>query len=97
MSLPGASYQPAARDTIPNTAYQDFGNYVRNYPARWGSVRASRTNELNWVRLQFRCETFNAFNHPRFNAPNSDPASSPFGIVAKSQQNSPRVVQMMRT
>ena len=27
-------------------------------------------------------------------APNSDPASSSFGIVTKAQQNSPRVVQM---
>jgi hypothetical protein len=105
MNLPGANYKPAAGDTIRNGVYQDFGNYVRNYPTRWGSVRASRVNEVNlgiyknWkplerMRLQYRFEVFNAFNHPRFLAPNSDPTSSSFGIVSKAQQNSPRVVQM---
>ncbi|HXK04927.1 MAG TPA: carboxypeptidase regulatory-like domain-containing protein [Verrucomicrobiae bacterium] len=105
MSLPGANYKPAPSDTIKNGVYQDFAAYIRNYPTRWGDVRASRTNNLDLglyknfnimekVRLQARFETYNTFNHPRFAAPNSDPTSSSFGLVAPSQQNAPRTVQM---
>ena len=46
-SLPGYGYVPAAGDSARNGVYQDFGTYVRNYPTRWGNVRASRVNELN--------------------------------------------------
>ena len=83
----------------------DFASYIRNYPTRWGNVRASRTNNLDLgiyknfnllgkVKLQFRFETYNTFNHARFAAPNSDPTSSSFGVVAASQQNAPRTIQM---
>jgi hypothetical protein len=105
MSLPGASYKPAAGDTIKNGVYQDFAAYIRNYPTRWSDVRASRTNNLDLgiyknfairetLKAQLRFETYNTFNHARFAAPNSDPTSSSFGVVAPSQQNAPRTVQM---
>jgi len=105
MSLPGANYKPAAGDTIKNGVYQDFATYIRNYPTRWGNVRASRVNNLDLgmyknfrimekVRVQFRFETYNTFNHARFAAPNSDPTSSSFGIVGPTQQNAPRTIQM---
>lgn len=68
-------------------------------------MRASRTNNLDMgiyknfvvrerLRAQFRFESYNAFNHARFAAPNSDPTSSSFGVVSPSQQNAPRTVQM---
>ncbi len=104
-NLPGYSYKPAANDTIKNGVYQDFSNYVRNFPTRWNDVRASRVNEANIglyktvsltesVRFQLRFDTFNTFNHPRFPAPDTNPGSATFGRVSPSQQNQARSVEL---
>jgi hypothetical protein len=104
-NLPGYNYKPAASDTIKNGVYQDFANFVRTYPTRWGSVRASRVNNLDLVisknfrirehiRLQYRFEAYNAFNHARFLGPNTDPTSASFGKVDPTEQNNARLVQM---
>ncbi len=104
-NLPGYSYKPSPTDTIKNGVYQDFATYIRNYPTRWGDVRASRVNNLDlgiyknfrfWerFRLQYRFETYNTFNHVRFGAPNSDPTSSKFGVVDPTEQNNARQIQM---
>jgi hypothetical protein len=45
------------------------------------------------VRLQFRGEFLNAFNHPQFNDPNLDPTSSDFTKVT-SQNNLARNIQL---
>lgn len=43
--------------------------------------------------LQYRLDTFNAFNRPQFAAPNTSPTSSKFGKIT-GQANTSRVIQM---
>jgi len=104
-SLPGYNYVPQAGDTIKNGVYQDFANYVQTYPTRWNDVRASRVNDVDaglrknvqiveHVRVQLRFDVFNAFNHPRFGAPDTNPSDSTFGRVTASQQNQARSVEL---
>ena len=44
--------------------------------------------------MQFRAESFNAFNTPWFGAPNTTLGSAAFGVVSPSQQNDPRNIQL---
>jgi hypothetical protein len=104
-SYPGYNWVPPASDSARNGVYQDFASYVRTFPTRWNDVRASRVNEANLglhksikfterMSFQLRFDVFNAFNHPRFGAPNTDPTSSSFGRVTGSQQNQARAVEL---
>ncbi|HXS98465.1 MAG TPA: carboxypeptidase-like regulatory domain-containing protein [Candidatus Limnocylindrales bacterium] len=104
-NLPGYNYVPQAGDTIKNGVYQDFANYIQTNPTRWGDVRASRVNNVDLglrknfqiverVKLQLRFDAFNAFNHPRFGGPDTNPGDSTFGRVTPSQQNQARSVEL---
>ena len=104
-SLPGASYTPPANDTIRNGVYQDFATYIRNYSTRWSNIRLQGVSELviglykNFVftqttRLKLRFDAFNALNHPRFGAPNTNPGTSNFGAVTLQQVNQARTVEL---
>ena len=71
-------------------ALGQFGTVGRN------TLRGPRTN--NWdlalfknfelpksMRLQFRLESFNALNHPQFNAPDTGVSSPRFGIIGSAK------------
>ena len=105
MNLPGAAFKPTQPGDPANGVYQDFGTVVWRQPTRWAHVREDRVNELNLgifknfkvrerFKAQFRCESFNAFNHPRFDGPDASPSSSRFGRVTPAQLNLARIVQL---
>ena len=90
---------------ICNGVFQDFAAFVRRYPTRFSNVRNPGVNEVNLglfktfqiyerIRVQYRFESFNAFNHARFGGPNTDPASSGFGTINPNQVNQARQLQM---
>jgi hypothetical protein len=79
------------------TPARQLGSNVRTMPTRFSGIRGDGID--NWdislfkntplsetVRLQFRTEFINAFNHAQFAAPNTTPTSSAFGAVTAESQ-----------
>lgn len=103
--MPGSGYTPPKGDTIRNGVYQDFATYIRNYPTRWGNIRQQGVSELvmglyknfafnSTTRFQLRFDAFNALNHPRFGAPDTNPGDSNFGVVTQQQINQARTIEI---
>jgi hypothetical protein len=77
---------------------------IRYFPSRVAGLRGQPLNlwdislvkQVRFsdrVRAQFHVEFLNAFNHPVFNNPNTDPTNTNFGKVT-SQANLPRDIQL---
>ena len=77
---------------------------IRSFPTRFTGLRQDGVYNADFsmlkntaitekVRLQYRCEFFNAFNHPTFDPPNLTPTNSNFGKIT-NQPNLPRIIQM---
>jgi hypothetical protein len=76
---------------------------IRYFPSRpglrgqglnlWDISIVKRAQFNGRVRMQFHVEFLNAFNHPVFNNPNTDPRNASFGKVT-SQNNLPRDIQL---
>jgi len=98
---PDHAFNTAAFNTV---SAQQLGSHVRTFPTRFGNLRLPSTNNVdasiikntrireNW-NLQYRCEFFNAFNHPVMNGPNLSQTSSAFGTIT-SVYNQERHIQM---
>ncbi len=83
---------------------QQLASNLRTFPSRFSNLRQDGQN--NWdfsilkntritesLKLQFRGEFFNAFNHVLFGAPDTSPTSGSFGKIT-SQINTPRYIQL---
>ena len=77
---------------------------VRTFSTRFANLRQDGVNNVDLsvlkntpitekIKLQYRCEFFNAFNHPSFDPPNLSPANSNFGRIT-NQPNLARIIQM---
>jgi hypothetical protein len=77
---------------------------IRTFSSQFANLRQDGINQFDLsvvknnpirekVNLQYRCDFFNALNHPIFAAPNLTPTNASFGTIA-SQSNLPRSIQM---
>ena len=84
---------------------QQLSNNFRVFPTRFNNLRQDGSNTIDAsllkntkltesVRLQFRVEFFNLFNHPEFNAPDLNPTSSTFGRITGQANDIGRVGQL---
>lgn len=78
-AFPSKTTKPATGNSIKNGVYQDFGKTLRL---------------TEQTHLELRIDAFNALNHPRFGAPNTDPGSANFGRVTPAQENQSRSVEL---
>jgi hypothetical protein len=82
---------------------KQLASNIRTMPSRFAGIRGDGMN--NWdlslvkimdlrerLKLHFRTEFINAFNHVKFDVPNTSPSSTAFG-VASAETSAPRTVQ----
>ncbi|MBI3697818.1 MAG: TonB-dependent receptor [Acidobacteria bacterium] len=83
---------------------QQLGSNIRTFPSKFSHLRTDGANNFDFsvlkntpitekLSIQYRCEFFNAFNHPAFNGPELSPTNTNFGNIT-SQSNLARGVQM---
>ena len=92
------------RTRFNTVSAQQLAQNIRTFPTRFSNVRADSLNNVDLsaikstairesLKLQYRCQFFNAFNHPMYAAPNMNPTNSSFG-ASNAQANLARSIQM---
>lgn len=85
-------------------AARQLNRNQRTFPEVFSAYRADIVNNVDLsviknipiverIKLQFRAESFNAFNRAAFNGPNMDPVNRNFGVIT-STANLPRTFQL---
>ena len=74
------------------TAFGNSGTGIVDGPGQENlDIALSKTIELKWPvensRVQLRAEFFNAFNHPQFSNPDTNFASTTFGVISSTSVN----------
>jgi hypothetical protein len=93
----GLKYQylnPAVYTANPLGTFGDAGHMSLRAPGSFNGVDAAVARQFRvheGLALHVRAEAFNAFNHPRFGAPNTSIASSSFGQITSAA--APRILQ----
>jgi hypothetical protein len=83
---------------------QQLDRNRRKFNSGFSQYRTDKANSIDFsvikdtaiaekVKLQFRAESFNFFNHAIFNGPDTNPTSGTFGRIT-SQANLPRTLQL---
>ncbi|MCX6635794.1 MAG: TonB-dependent receptor, partial [Acidobacteria bacterium] len=105
LNMQPANIDGAFNTTRFNTdSKQQLGSNLRTFPATFANLRAAGVVNVDLaaikdfpirerLKLQYRCEFFNAANHPLFDVPDNSPTSSTFGKI-QIQVNQPRRIQM---
>jgi len=86
------------------SSQRQLASNIRTFPSRFANLRQDGANNVDFsvikdfqiresIKLQYRAEFFNFFNHPSFNQPNRTPTSASFGLIT-STANLPRSIQM---
>jgi hypothetical protein len=80
---------------------KQLGDNIRTFSTRFGGIRADGINAMDLsvfknfrirerLKVQFRAESNNAFNHVMFGAPNTNPTSTTFGTITGETGHGPR-------
>jgi hypothetical protein len=70
----------------PNIRWAGLNNFD------WAAVKNTSFGPEEKLKIQFRAEFFNLFNHPQFGPPGNTFGTPTFGVVS-SQINNPRLIQ----
>jgi len=92
-------FNTAAFSAAPSFTYGNAPRYmgqIRYSPGNnWNLTIAKRFSLFESLRIQFRAEMYNAFNHVRFGRPDTNITDQGFGLVTGEAPGAgPRIVQM---